>query len=309
MEQRRERRTDVEGRGRRVANQENQNPNINRPGNLPFQGQFKNYNIYNQSSKSESQVSETTNEENNNVDKRDNSINTNNNNSRNMSNINRRESNNEPINTNQQISTDRDIRSPRNSSSTPAQAQIIYHRRPVFDRLVRREFENPLLMFNNVIAFGLPRAHSPFQGTIQRHRFDDDVFDPMFLSLGVTYNDMFRDNFSSNFRSNYGNPDHFFDLFELIRSSRETNPTAHPPTSQSTLESLKRFKMSEKYCKKNEKGETECPNCTICLADLNKDQEAVLIPCGHLFHSDCALQWLNQHNTCPVCRFELPSDN
>lgn len=164
-------------------------------------------------------------------------------------------------------------------------------------------------MFNGLISFGSTSDNSPFQGTIRRHNFNEEIFDPMFASFGVNYNNMFRDNFSSNFRSNYGNPSHFFDLFELIRNNRETQPPAHPPTSAAALNNLKTFKMSDKYCKTNEKGEQECPNCTICLADICKDQETILIPCGHLFHSGCGMQWLTKHNTCPVCRFEMPSEN
>jgi hypothetical protein len=28
--------------------------------------------------------------------------------------------------------------------------------------------------------------------------------------------------------------------------------------------------------------------------------------CGHVFHEECAVTWLTQHNTCPYCRHELP---
>ena len=28
-----------------------------------------------------------------------------------------------------------------------------------------------------------------------------------------------------------------------------------------------------------------------------------------MFHSDCVTKWLEIHNTCPLCRFELPTDD
>ncbi|KAH6872081.1 hypothetical protein B0T10DRAFT_381472, partial [Thelonectria olida] len=44
--------------------------------------------------------------------------------------------------------------------------------------------------------------------------------------------------------------------------------------------------------------------CVICLQTLQERDIVRHLPCGHMFHSDCITKWfLNQHDTCPLCKF------
>lgn len=130
------------------------------------------------------------------------------------------------------------------------------------------------------------------------------MFDPIFILFGSSFNNVFRDNYSSNFRSNLFN-DNIINII-IQESFRHAQEQKKPPVSKEAIEKLKRFKMNEIYCKKNEKGELEQPICSVCQFDVKMEQETILVPCGHMYHSQCILAWFEQNNTCPVCRFELP---
>jgi E3 ubiquitin-protein ligase RNF115/126 len=175
----------------------------------------------------------------------------------------------------------------------------------------RRSQNNQNDFFGNFFS-GLnqnfPFGESPFLGRINRHHFNEDIFDPGFQTFGSSFNNFFQDNFASNFRSNFRSQENFFDIFNIIRTRNENQPK-HPPTHKEAIKNLKKFKMNDKYCKKNEKGQMEMPSCSICISDMAKGDETLLLPCGHMYHSGCAMPWLKNNNTCPVCRFELPPQN
>ena len=46
--------------------------------------------------------------------------------------------------------------------------------------------------------------------------------------------------------------------------------------------------------------------CCICM-DIDNTQTWVILPCGHKFHEPCISSWLNNHQTCPVCRLNIIS--
>jgi len=121
-------------------------------------------------------------------------------------------------------------------------------------------------------------------------------------NLGINLQD-FGLNFASNFRR--GN---LVDLVQLISMSDPVS-SGKPPASKEVLSKLPVFKLEEKHCKKATDGKIENPNCAVCCNDIKLGDKAQLIPCGHIFHPDCIKPWFMQHNTCPICRYELPTDD
>ncbi|XP_054782886.1 E3 ubiquitin-protein ligase SGR9, amyloplastic-like [Prosopis cineraria] len=49
--------------------------------------------------------------------------------------------------------------------------------------------------------------------------------------------------------------------------------------------------------------------CVICKEEMRVGRDVCELPCQHVFHWNCILPWLSKKNTCPCCRFRLPSDD
>ena len=162
---------------------------------------------------------------------------------------------------------------------------------------------------NNYNFVFIPFNVSPFSGSVNRHPFDFAVFEGPIGSNEFTNpsDNFFLDNFASNFISNFINPMTRIVFINAMQNQHHGNP----PASQTAIDKLKHFKMEKKYCKKSEQdpNKLEYPECSICLMEVNDGEDTILLPCGHMFHEKCVTQWLKIHNTCPLCRFELPTDD
>ncbi|XP_043702741.1 uncharacterized protein LOC122652921 [Telopea speciosissima] len=76
-----------------------------------------------------------------------------------------------------------------------------------------------------------------------------------------------------------------------------------PPAAKSVVENLPSIFLTQDDVKNNN------VLCAVCKDDISTEEEAKRLPCSHHYHGDCIIPWLNIRNTCPVCRFELPTDD
>ncbi|XP_056852108.1 E3 ubiquitin-protein ligase SIRP1-like [Raphanus sativus] len=89
------------------------------------------------------------------------------------------------------------------------------------------------------------------------------------------------------------------DLLLQHLAENDPNRQGTPPARKEAVEALPTVKITEPSLQ-----------CSVCLDDFERGvDEAKEMPCKHKFHVKCIVPWLELHNSCPVCRFELPSGN
>ncbi|XP_059630003.1 E3 ubiquitin-protein ligase SDIR1-like [Cornus florida] len=74
--------------------------------------------------------------------------------------------------------------------------------------------------------------------------------------------------------------------------------------SQSAIDGLKKEKF-EFGCNGDDETTTTTTTCVVCIDDILVGTEFTRLHCSHVFHHQCIVQWLQQSNTCPICRYEI----
>jgi hypothetical protein len=130
-------------------------------------------------------------------------------------------------------------------------------------------------------------------GGIRHHhgngRYDDEIRLAEIMALQQSLAAM-----EDFFQSLLGQANFYMDAFDPQNGGGNRGP---PPASTRVLEELPDIASESKH--------TEVL-CGICGEEIAETR----LPCGHAFHKGtCVEPWLTRHCTCPVCRYELPTDD
>lgn len=87
--------------------------------------------------------------------------------------------------------------------------------------------------------------------------------------------------------------------------NNDNNRYGSPPASKSEVEKLKKYPLTkEKLLSFG--SENTCP---VCKEDFVVGTSMMDLPCSHYYHEECLMPWLTQHDSCPICRYELKTDD
>lgn len=99
---------------------------------------------------------------------------------------------------------------------------------------------------------------------------------------------------------NVGGGRTFEDLLHHIMMN-DSSHAGVPPASERLIESLSRLQVTE------ETDLQELGECCISQEAFEIGELAVCLPCKHSYKEEPIIHWLKMHNTCPVCRIQLPA--
>ncbi|KAB1219883.1 E3 ubiquitin-protein ligase AIP2 [Morella rubra] len=94
------------------------------------------------------------------------------------------------------------------------------------------------------------------------------------------------------------------DVLPLIPEN-DAVPRTAPPASKEVVAKLLVITLTEEILAKLGKD----AECAICKENLVVSVRMQELPCKHTFHPPCLKPWLDEHNSCPICRHELQTDD
>jgi len=176
-------------------------------------------------------------------------------------------------------------------------------------QMILHHFTNPFIISTGQRPPFMSQQQIPFpMANVQFQSINMDPNQNPLFNFTNIINQFFGNDFgggSINF--NFGIPmngtNHPASLDDWLNYLFQTSQhRGNPPASEAILKSLPVVKIDQQRI-------DEKSTCAICKDEFSLDDTAAELPCHHIYHPDCIIKWLKMHNQCPVCRFELPTDD
>lgn len=90
-------------------------------------------------------------------------------------------------------------------------------------------------------------------------------------------------------------------LYARIMENMSLDEEGESPTPQNILDELPSTKVTPEQIASN-------LSCCICFCEYSLNEELLQLPCSHIYHKPCILDWLKIKCTCPTCRWDLTTN-
>lgn len=78
------------------------------------------------------------------------------------------------------------------------------------------------------------------------------------------------------------------------------------PAKPGTINDIETVSYSPELFSEIAVNDGERPECSVCQDEFDHSKVIKRTPCGHFFHEECLMQWLEQFSkTCPLCRSNI----
>jgi hypothetical protein len=112
-----------------------------------------------------------------------------------------------------------------------------------------------------------------------------------------------------------GDPLVEFDVLLALANNLELHEESMPGPGLQSLRDRAAIYRQHLITAMTSNGREEPTQCAVCLDDIDVKQATkvsagysprlVVLPCCHVFHHGCAVQWNANHQDCPTCRAPL----
>ncbi|XP_024177936.1 RING finger protein 150 [Rosa chinensis] len=86
----------------------------------------------------------------------------------------------------------------------------------------------------------------------------------------------------------------------VTNESMDTYEVRPIPAAKSFIKDLERVGLDD--------SEDVKESCVICMECFEGGVQAIRLPCSHIFHENCSVQWLMTSHLCPLCRYPMPCE-
>lgn len=153
-----------------------------------------------------------------------------------------------------------------------------------------------------------PSNFQPYEAPRTSTRNDNSIMSMIYMPRGLSQprtSSSFLDMIINVLGMNRNDDSNMESIINFIMQN-DPNRYGNPPAGKKAMESLEKFEMDPIRLDKMSKEEN---SCSVCKDEFEIKQQVIALPCKHYFHEECIIPWFKERNSCPTCRYELPTDD